>query len=139
MLKTAIEVGLLIIFILAPLVVVAVAVIPHRGWAIAVAYVLALLTGAISIWLIAMLQQGLKGQIYWPGTLVALWPIPLILCASHFIKPGFYWFKSHSDIDASRQCASCGYDLRATREPRCPECGTALTSSSDGNSMRTPS
>jgi hypothetical protein len=59
--------------------------------------------------------------------LLAVWPLPTIAIGGTILA-----LASWRDAKAGRRqtrillgyCAECGYDLRATTDPRCPECGT---------------
>jgi hypothetical protein len=59
-------------------------------------------------------------------TLVFPYWVPLVLAA---VVPAWWW-RSRRKRRAAGLCPFCGYDLRGSPGPTCPECGAAITKSS---------
>lgn len=85
-----------------------------------------------AVWLQRPMRSGIEALVPGPRPLVSLFSSMLVAT----VKVGFYyvgfWFGRREIQRGVRRalqkrgyavCVGCGYDLRATSEPRCPECG----------------
>lgn len=64
------------------------------------------------------------GSMALVASLPAVISMLLSLREDRKFRPGF-WDKD-AEVLEENICPKCGYDLRATVEPRCPECGTSF-------------